>query len=326
MPKLWLVRADGGDFTDYFVSGDHISIGWNIREDISALTNPDEIEAVYRKYNPDSHSGPARRTAKQIETFLVQMEPSDEVLTPTKDRKWLRRGIIQDGGAYFVEPPHDDNAVYFHCVRRPVLWSGLPINRYDFHPSDQRPMRSRQTVVLVDEDCFGAWARFSPGSNAKAPTGTKQQVREDVRLALDTLVESFDPYEAQELVAELLDAMGCEDLEVSPPGPDGGVDVRAVKTDTLVPEVPIFVQVKRYKWGRNIGKKAVRDLRSGITFGGRGIFVTTSSFTKGAKEVAREALFPHIALIDGPVLIDLIREHWDGISEESQAKLSDVKS
>ena len=56
------------------------------------------------------------------------------------------------------------------------------------------------------------------------------------------------------------------------------------------------------------------------------MFVTTSRFTKGAREVAREQGFPHIALIDGPMLIDLIRQHWDDISAESQAKLSDVKS
>ncbi|MXX79766.1 MAG: hypothetical protein F4Y69_01890 [Chloroflexi bacterium] len=321
MPKVWMVRAGGGELADDFKNGSHISFGWDIKEDITGIEDISEIESRYRAYNPDK-PGMASRIAGQINEFLNLMQQGDVVLTPTADHRWIQHGVIGEGAPYFDEEPYRNGAV--HGNRRPVSWQPELIYRYDCDPVDQELMRHRPTVKLVSDDSGAFWNRYSPGSNAKSPVGTVQQVSEEDRKALELLVDQFDPFEAQDLVAELLAAMGCEGLEVSPPGPDGGVDVRAVKSDILVPEVPIFVQVKRYKWGNNIGMKAVRDLRSGITFGGRGVFVTTSRFTKGAKEVARESMFPHIALIDGPILIDLIREHWSSISEESQAKLSCV--
>lgn len=323
MPKVWMVRAGGGELADYFKRGSHISFGWDITEDVTRLRNLDEIEAKYRSYNPEK-PGMARRIAGQIDEFLHQMQQGDVVLTPTVDHRWLQHGLVAEGNPYFTAKPYENGAL--HGNRRPVDWSEEPIFRYDCAPIDQELMRHRPTVKLVSDDSDAFWSRYSPGSNARSVKGTPQAVPEEARTALESLVEQFDPWEAQELVAELLAAMECEVLHVSPPGPDGGVDIRAMTTDLLTPEVPIFVQVKRYKWGNNIGKKTVRELRSGITFGGRGVFITTSRYTKGAKEVAREQGFPHIALIDGPTLIKLIRQHWDDIPAESQAKLSDVKS
>ena len=322
MPKVWMVRAGGGELAGDFKKGSHISFGWDIKEDITGIRDLAEIEAKYRAYNPDK-PGWTGRIAGQINEFLHLMQQGDVVLTPTIDHRWLQHGVIAKGDPYFEEVPYENGAL--HGNRRPVDWDSELIFRYDCAPRDQELMRHRPTVKLVSEDSDAFWSRYSPGSNAKSPKGTTQQVSQSDRTALGSLIDQFNPWEAQDLVAEILEAMECHVLDVSPPGPDGGVDIRATTTDLLTPEVPIFVQVKRYKWGNNIGKKAVRDLRAGITFGGRGVFITTSLYTKGAKEVAREPGFPHIALIDGPTLLNLIREHWDAIPSESQAKLSDVK-
>jgi len=238
------------------------------------------------------------------------------------DHKWLRHGTVMDGSPYYEELHYEDGG--FHGHHRPVEWHQNPIYRYDVDPLDQEPMRRRSTVVLVADDSEEFWGRHSPGSNARSPVGKPQLTSEEDRIALESVVDGFDPFETQDLVAEVLSAMELDVLCSSDPGPDGGVDIWAMTTDLLTPEVPIFVQVKRYQWGSNIGKKAVRELRSGITFGGRGVFVTTSLYTKGAKEVAREPGFPHIALIDGPMLIDLIRQHWDSLSGEIQQKLTQI--
>ena len=325
MPKVWVVRAGGGKYLDEFTSEPHprISFGFGIKEDITALTDPDQIEERCRKHNPD-RLPLAGRFAKQIRDFLHEIRPGDVVLTPMSDHTWLRHGVIEEGSPYFEELAYEDGDFLGH--HRPVKWHPEPIYRYDCDPIDQEPMRRRPTIVPIADDSDAFWGRYSPGSNAKSAKSGAQTVSLDVLTALNSLVEEFDPWDAQDLVADLLAAMGCVDLEVSPPGPDGGVDIRAVRSDILTPEVSIFVQVKRYKWGRNIGKKAVRDLRSGIKFGSRGVFITTSIFTKGAKEVARESEYPYIALIDGPNLIALLREHWQRLSEEHRQRLADALS
>src|SRR3712207_7764782 len=57
-------------------------------------------------------------------------------------------------------------------------------------------------------------------------------------------IASLGPYDFQNLVAELLRAMGYHVPHVSPPGPDGGIDIMAYR-DPLGTTAPrIKVQVK----------------------------------------------------------------------------------
>lgn len=65
----------------------------------------------------------------------------------------------------------------------------------------------------------------------------------------------------------------------------------------------------------------MRALRQAIPFGGQGAFITTARFQQKAYEVALEANFPRIGLINGEQLVDLLVEHWGTIPIEFQEKL-----
>ena len=325
MPRVWVVRADGGKSLDEFTSGPHphISFGFNIREDITHLTDVDQIEEKCRSHNPD-RLPLAGRIARQIHAFLFDIKPRNVVLTPTTDRKWLRYGTVQDGSPYYREVHYEDGG--FHGHHRPVEWRQELLYRYDCSDEDQIRMRQRPTVVLISDDAESFWSHVASGSGTPAPTPKSGPIDPEILGALEKLIDEVNWVQAQDLIADLLSAMGCEVLCVSPPGPDGGVDIWAVSSVMLTPDVPLFVQVKRYKWGNNINAKAVRELRGGIKFGGRGVFVTTSTFAKGAREVATEPEYPYIALIDGPKLIALLREHWDKMSPDFRQRLDFLNS
>ena len=66
----------------------------------------------------------------------------------------------------------------------------------------------------------------------------------------------------------------------------------------------------------------VRQLRQAIPFGGQGAFITTADYQAGAFDVALEAGFPRIGLINGHQLVDLLVEHWNDIPEEFRDRLS----
>lgn len=65
----------------------------------------------------------------------------------------------------------------------------------------------------------------------------------------------------------------------------------------------------------------VKQLRQAIPFGGQGAFITTAEFQGAATEVALEAGFPRIGLINGRQLVDLLIEHWSDIPADFQTLL-----
>ena len=66
----------------------------------------------------------------------------------------------------------------------------------------------------------------------------------------------------------------------------------------------------------------LRDhLRQAIPFGGQGAFITTADYQGAAADVALEAGFPRIGLINGRQLVDLLIEHWSDIPPEFRERL-----
>lgn len=308
MARVWLVRADGGKLADEFRADKHISIGWSIAEDLSGVTDRAVIEAAFRHANRKQKSKAViGMIAGQIYSFLTEMQPGDYVLTPSRDSSWLMHGIIEDGPACFVPNPTDP---HHHGNRRPVAWQRDDIYRYSCSPDDQATLRSRATIRLVHEDHDAFFGAIATGMGPQQSRQITRVLSKEKRAALEQVLATFDWVEFQDLVAALLSAMGCDIQHVAPPGPDEGVDIHAISSNLLTPDVPLSVQVKRYKLGASISAKTVRDLRASIPFGGRGAFVTTANFAKAAPNVAGQSGFPQIALINGSLLVDLLHEHW----------------
>ncbi len=88
----------------------------------------------------------------------------------------------------------------------------------------------------------------------------------------------------EELLAELLDKQGWE-VQLTPMGADGGIDIVAVRNKSDLPDM-MLVQAKRYKEDRRVGVSVVRELLHVVDDkrATRGMIATTSAFTKGAKE------------------------------------------
>ena len=86
---------------------------------------------------------------------------------------------------------------------------------------------------------------LSPAETAKAEASvTFEEAEEQAWNEIETRLRAMPPYEMQDLVADLLKALGYHVEWVSPPGKDGGVDIIA-HTDPLGTQVPrIKVQVK----------------------------------------------------------------------------------
>lgn len=154
---------------------------------------------------------------------------------------------------------------------------------------------------------------------AKAVRITYEEAEEHAWAEISQYLRNMPPYEFQELVADLLRAMGYYVAWVSPPGKDGGVDILA-QPDVLGTRPPrIKVQVKR-----QVPSVSVDGLRSFMALLGDedvGLFVCTGGFTKDAKAEARTQEKRRITLLDMDALFDLWVEHYGKLSDPARRRL-----
>jgi restriction endonuclease Mrr len=126
------------------------------------------------------------------------------------------------------------------------------------------------------------------------------------RKELLVVLRNMDPGLFEKLVGEILKKLKFEDVEVKGQTGDGGIDLVCLRKSDFQTD-RYYVQCKRYSG--KISAEQVRDFRGALSGRGeRGIYVTTSSFTKQANaEAKREGLAP-LSLIDGLKLCELLQE------------------
>ena len=125
-----------------------------------------------------------------------------------------------------------------------------------------------------------------------------------MKLELKEKILQLTSYEFEQLIGIFFDSMGYEEVEVTSPTRDGGIDAIA-NVRFGVNEIKVVIQSKRYTTNK-IDEKTVRELRGVIPEhkAVQGVIVTTSDFTSGARESAGKVQ-PLIALITGDMLVEL---------------------
>ena len=112
--------------------------------------------------------------------------------------------------------------------------------------------------------------------------------------------------EFEELIAELLAAEGFTNISVTGRAGDGGVDIAARCQRPFIQGCYI-VQCKKYYY-RRVSPKEVKEFRGSIADrqATKGAFVTTGSFSRGARKFAQDT---GIAAIDGTEVVALLSQH-----------------
>jgi restriction system protein len=115
------------------------------------------------------------------------------------------------------------------------------------------------------------------------------------------ITAGLTPRDFEIFVADLYRHSGYH-TEVTPQSNDNGKDIILTKNKEVT-----YVECKLYKDGNNIGRPPLQKLHGAMAKDKieRGIFVTTSNFSKTAVEYARGT---GIELVDGDDLIRLIRD------------------
>ena len=138
-------------------------------------------------------------------------------------------------------------------------------------------------------------------------------------------VMRLSPSFFERLVVTLLEKMGYGGMlegagTVTQPSNDGGID-GILKEDKLGFS-NIYIQAKRYAHDKTVGRPEIQTFIGAIANkSGKGLFVTTGTFTDRAKHCAKEN---HIVLIDGDRLAELMIEYGVGVSTVRNYKMKQL--
>lgn len=137
----------------------------------------------------------------------------------------------------------------------------------------------------------------------------------EVHRKLMSKLRKLPPAEFEELVGQLLVAMGFEDVAVTRLGGDRGIDVRGTLVVGDVIRTRMAVQAK--KWKANVQSPVVQQVRGSLGAHEQGLIITTSGFSSGARKEAERPDATPVALMDGKQFVALLIENDIGIQRTS---------
>lgn len=322
MTKWWMVRAgDSNELISIWKEKGIASIGWPELGNPKLVSSKDELLMKAEKAYPDSKAATRMAWVSQVWRYSREIENNDKVITYDKNTRRYMVGTVTD--PHFYNEKLGDPAYPNHIN---VQWEDKTIEREVISPQARNSLGSSLTVFRIDE--WGTELQSLIDNNSPEVKDTGEAAYNEEIEQLNVVIESLksqandlvqdlifklDPYEMQRIVGGLLVAMDYK-VRVSPPGPDGGVDVLAHK-DAFGFEKPIIkVQVKH----QNVttGSREIRELLGAHPFEANSIFVSRSGFKESARKEAKQN---NVQLIDLEQLVSLVLEWYEHIPNEVRA-------
>ena len=129
-------------------------------------------------------------------------------------------------------------------------------------------------------------------------------------------LHNMDPYAFERLSMLLLRECGFSQVSVTKKSGDGGIDGTGKLRINGIFSFNVAFQCKRFKGSVSAGD--IRDFRGSLTTDiEKGVFITTGTFTRAAREEASNAGKQQIDLIDGEEFINKLIEYGLGVKERT---------
>lgn len=235
-------------------------------------------------------------------------------------RQWLRRALfieIPQRGMYSITQRGKDYLQSHNDLRKEDLLKYPEFAEYAHIPVVSKEKKIDGTDTSVDEI-----GDLTPTEQMDVAF---KSINDDLAADLLQRILDMSPTFFEKLVLDLLLNMGFgsrnkEMAIVTPTNHDNGVD-GIIPEDALGLD-KIYIQAKRYT-DNPVSKPEIHKFIGALDEqkASKGVFITTSKFTTGAKETAEKAS-KKIVLIDGKNLADYMIEYNVGVSEK---KIYEVK-
>ena len=333
MTRLWIVRAgaQGEREIDAIAQG-RLMLGFGEVGDLTGLTTREAIAAAVKVGYPLASENKVRNFAAQLNQFVNAIAVGDLVVLPRKVTSGVAVGRIT--GAYGF----DADGISRHL--RPIQWLNEAVPRQTFAQDLRHSLGAFMTVCEIKRN--EAVARVQAilktgidpgpllGMQGKVPlkVASDEVDADEVELNLEDLANQqivaliktgFAGHDLANLVAEILRIEGYI-VKVSPPGPDGGVDILAAGGRLGLGEDRICVQVK--SGDSPVGQDVVLKLLGSMqaSKARTGLLVSLGGVNGPAQKLIDNEFFA-VRLWQMPQLLSALFSTYARLSDETQAKL-----
>lgn len=322
---LWVVRAGSyGEQQDVAINERVVCHAWNELPDYSSCRTKDDLRALYVRTYPDETERQVVARMNQVWRFAKDIQIGDFVALPLIDEASFAIGRVTGPYEYRKLAP---NVMH---IRRVEWLKTIP--RAAFPKDMLFSMNSALTIFQVSRN--DAEARFTKllTQSVMLPDDTddegddvseEQPLEELDKSARDEILKfiqaNFKGHALARLVDAVLRAQGYK-TEVSPPGPDGGVDILAGSGALGFEQPRLCVQVK--SGGSAEGQKTFNELLGVVSKfdSQQGLLVSWSGFTNPVKSDARKDFF-RIRLWDQGSLVDAVLQNYERFDDVIKADL-----
>jgi hypothetical protein len=177
-------------------------------------------------------------------------------------------------------------------------------------------IHDRPEIVPIDQ-ASSISASLLAESRQNNPLGSSERevasVPDDREAAAPVELESvrvqlfqFTPYDLEHFIKLVLERSGFVNVSVTRASGDGGIDVNAYVDEKNDFFAGTHVQAQVKRWRHAVGSPEINSFRGALSPTAKGVFVTTSHFTRAALAEARHEAKPSITLVDGDKLAGIV--------------------
>ena len=324
--SLWVVRC-GGDsaFEQEAYEQKFVGIGWGKLGDVSKYETIEDLRAHYAAIHPNEKIRTQINSSSQVFTFSKKIQKGDLVALPIKSLGAIAFGKVV-GDYQYVSDAH-----HYVAHQRKVEWIGEPIPRSSISQDLLYTFGAFLTVFRAErndaENRVRALLEGKKLSLTSLPSNEGTEEAEDQvnleAIATDQIrkliSQKFAGHALSNLVGEILRAHGYK-VQISPEGPDGGVDVLAGSGKSGFEAPRIAVQVK--SGSVVVDGPTVHQLQGTMKNfeATHGLIVSWGGFTSAAVKEGRR-LFFSVKMWDADDLIEQLIENYDHLSDQIKSEI-----
>ena len=321
---MWMVRSGrGGRWVDDFLTKSLVGLGWHGVGDSTKYQSKSQlIDAMSQAY-PEMSLGSASSGASQLWRFQKEVKPGDHVITYDAGSRSYYLGIIE-GEVKYVPGEIEELT-----LQRDVEWTDHDIGRDDLSSDARNRLGSTLTLFKVPLHTANEIVRLISGEpaghdrlvedeDAHDAIDPFESVIEEATLRIADSISKLDWQSMQELVAALLRAMSYR-TEISPVGPDRGIDIFASPDGFGFEQPRIVVEVK-HRPRDKMDAPAIRSFLGGRHKDDRGLYVSTGGFTKDAHYEAERSNIP-LKLMTLDDLARAVVENYERFDDKGRSLL-----
>lgn len=319
--SVWAIKGRKyGDLEQISLEKNIVAIEWNELPDLSKISKKEELDNLYLEKYPNVNKKALPIITSQIWRFLKVMQKGDLVVLPLQTQSLVVIGEVIGDYEYKVITPNIKHI-------RPVKW----LKTIPRSSIDQNILNTLSTLLnvfkLEKNNAENYFKELLKGEILPDHAEKSQKIEEEriniEEIAKDQIIKyvesKFKGHNLTRLIQEILNARGYITW-MSPPGPDGGVDILAAPGPLGFDRPRICVQVK--SWTSPVGVNVVHELMGVMkkTGADQGLLVAWGGLTVPAKNEAKSQFFT-IRVWDQGDIIEEIFKNYDKFSEDLQAEL-----